>query len=144
MRVLALAISAILIVQTGVILSPLIGVETGGWYWPFLDYPMYSKTHFEGEAVKVRDQIAVILSDGTEHDVELDDVDLNFWFFQVLAIRLVSNDPRGANQLVERHPRGDEIREIVVYQYPVSVTKDGPAVHPRAKLKTIRLDSRSQ
>ena len=77
MRVLALAISAILIVQTGVILSPLIGVETGGWYWPFLDYPMYSKTHFEGEAVKVRDQIAVILSDGTELDVELDDLDPN-------------------------------------------------------------------
>lgn len=27
------------------------GIRFGGWYWPFIDYPMYSNPHYTGEAV---------------------------------------------------------------------------------------------
>jgi hypothetical protein len=59
------------------------------YFWPFLDYPMYRRAHYEGETIEVY-RVVGLLEGGGETVIEPADLGLSFWKFRdgfVWAIR---------------------------------------------------------
>lgn len=49
--------------------------------WPFLDYPMYNRAHYQGEAVN-RYVVFGVFADASEARILPEDLDLDFWKFE--------------------------------------------------------------
>ena len=137
--VISLAAAGVLIAQAVVVLLPLSGIRTHTWYWPFIDYPMYAKPHYEGDRVKVSDPLVVRFADGSESEVDAASLGLNFWHLMNLTRDLKEGDPNAAERLIRAHPRGAEIVEARIYEYPIQVTRNGAAPLEEKLLMSIRL-----
>jgi hypothetical protein len=144
-------LSSFIIIILGLQLMPVVtkiqGQPSGGWFWPFTDYPMYFGSHQEGEHVNVGYSVVAITSSGdeifiahTDHDV----LGLNWFKFQQLCFNLKKHDDYlQADLFTSLHPRGDEIVRLEIYNYPVIVTKNGPADADAELLNAIDITPKS-
>jgi hypothetical protein len=56
--------------------------------WPFLDYPMYGRARYEGEAVS-RYVVFGIFADESEARIIPEDLDLDFWKFEYGPVQML-------------------------------------------------------
>ncbi len=59
--------------------------RSGKWAWPFIDYPMYSTSHQEGERVPARHVIYGITSDGAKVELTRQAIGVNLWMHEKWA-----------------------------------------------------------
>jgi hypothetical protein len=66
-----------------------------GYYWPFLDYPMYKGAHYPGDEFP---QHVVIgqFADGTEAPIGPEALGLDFWKFEKGLVRALNRGDAGA------------------------------------------------
>lgn len=111
--------------------------KTQRW-WPFLAYPMYAEAHFEGERIAVNHRIYAVTSDGVRHYLHPEnDLKLYFWRHEGLARGAVQDD-------FEHNPLPGLVKDlyptverIEIEDYPMVITRDGPAPAPTKIVKTI-------
>ena len=115
----------ILLLQGSTIVFMALGKPMGTWYWPIIDYPMYSAARYEGERINAYYNIDVVLKDGSLIAVTADDVGLNFWKFLYIGDGIKRSRKQSAELLIALHPDGENITEIRVYGLPYVLGKDG-------------------
>lgn len=102
-------------------------------WWPFLAYPMYAEAHFEGERIKVNHRIYAVTSDGVRHYLDPEaQLKLGFWRYDGLARWLVAGRLRDtAGMLAIIKSLYPTIQKIEVEDFPMIITRNGPAPAPR-------------
>jgi hypothetical protein len=76
------------------------------WGWPFTDYPMYDRSHHEGERIVASPVVVGTTEDGQTVQITPADVDLNIWQFMSWTRALTEahspspNPPRATNARV--------------------------------------------
>jgi hypothetical protein len=71
--------------------------------WPFLDYPMYSWPHYDGDTIS-RFAVVGIQADGEELQIRPEDLGIGYWHFQIFVRAIRGADHatvRGMAQLYE-------------------------------------------
>jgi len=134
-------IVTMLLLQGNVITFMAAGNPIGTWYWPIMDYPMYSGAHQEGDYMKVSFPLEVVTEDGVVTKITADDVGLNFWKFLYIGTGISKSSQKSADLLVSLLPNGDRITEIRVYSSPFIITKKGVADAPPKLLNTTIMKS---
>jgi hypothetical protein len=114
--------------------------------WPFIDYPMYSASHQEGERVQARRYVYAALADGSEVLLEPEDLGLgHFWLFRLWVEAPLLKQERAELEFVReayREQRGGEIVALRIEDHPVIVTREGAkAAPPPHVLATVRFAS---
>ncbi len=59
--------------------------------WPFMDYPMFSVTQYEGDPIEVEPRVFAILDDGSEAQMTHEDVGLITWTFAAFIRTALAN-----------------------------------------------------
>jgi hypothetical protein len=86
-------------IATGVIVAVLalqsvaVLARSGKWAWPFIDYPMYASSHYEGERIPARHVIYGITADGRELELTRDNIGVNLWLFEKWAGHMTAAQP---------------------------------------------------
>jgi hypothetical protein len=108
-------------------------------WWPFLSYPMYADAHYENERIIVHYSLYAVTSDGTRHYLDPDtDMKIGFWRYLKLSRQLGDNVLAPTiPSLVAIKALYPDLKEIQVEDYPMIITRDGPAPAPRKVLNTI-------
>jgi hypothetical protein len=137
---MALASMAIVVVLA---LQSLAVVRRHHMGWPFIDYPMYSASHQEGERVRALRYVYATLDDGGEVLLAPEDVGLvHFWLFRLWVEAPLLGQERAELEFVRdayRQQRGGEIVALRIEDHPVIVTRDGAeAAPPPRVLATVR------
>lgn len=70
-----------------------VALQLERWAWPFIDYPMYSPSHQEGDRVWGPHSISAKTKDGRELDISAEDLGVNFWLFDKWARLLMAEQP---------------------------------------------------
>ena len=116
--------------------------------WPFTNYPMYKRAHFEGESVHIRYLVFGILEDSTEVSILPEDLGLNFWKFEgikgkgfVRAIRF--GDEEGLDIYVQEYEKrgGKKLAGLRVEDQSFILSPKGVKPAPRQILKIVNLKS---
>lgn len=112
--------------------------------WPFMDYPMFSVTQYEGDPIAVEPRVFALLDDGSEVPMTHEDVGLITWTFAAFIRSALADDGHvgltedgdsaeedarlNIDNLVtlynERHER--QLSGIRVETSPWIITRDGP------------------
>lgn len=130
---------SILLLQGSTLVFMVFGKPLGTWFWPIIDYPMYSGSHQEGDYLEVSFTLVVEMADGTVSEVTADDVGLNFWKFYYIGMGISHSEKAPADLLVSLHPNGNSITEVRVYSSPFIITKNGKAAAPSKLLNKITM-----
>lgn len=130
---------SILLLQGSTIVFMAFGKPLGTWFWPIIDYPMYSVSHVEGDYINVYFTLEVEMIDGTVSKVTADDVGLNFWKFHYIGAGISKSVKASADLLVALHPKSESITEIRVYSSPFIITKSGKGLAPPKLLNKIAI-----
>lgn len=120
-------IVAMLLLQGSMIAFMVGGNAVGTWFWPIIDYPMYSGAHQEGDYIKQSIPIEVVTENGAVTKVTANDVGLNFWKFLYIGTGILKSSQKSADLLVSLLPYGDVVTEIRAYSSPYIITKNGKA-----------------
>jgi hypothetical protein len=80
MKVATSVIVIVLTVQAVAILA-----RSGKWAWPFIDYPMYASSHYEGERIPARHTVYGITADGHQLELTRNNIGVNLWLFEKWA-----------------------------------------------------------
>lgn len=116
--------------------------EYSPYQWPFIDYPMYSSAHYEGEEVS-RLLLIGIRPDSTKIEIEPDDLGLTFFPYLRGPIRAVRDSSRSAASVfrdifAERH--GVEVVGFEVLDRPIMITRDGYHPGPPKTVASLSFD----
>jgi hypothetical protein len=137
MALVSLAIVTVLALQAAAV------VRRHHMGWPFIDYPMYSESHREGERVAALRSVYATLADGSEVLLAPEDLGLgHFWLFR-LWVEAPLLKRKGAEldfvRDAYREHRGGDIVALRIEDYPVIVTREGAqAAPPPRVLATVR------
>ena len=121
--------------------------------WPFTDYPMYSRSHHEGERISgARYFVYATASDGREIEILPEHLGVNLWLFNKWAKQLTakpqgrgsmseahsSRADRGISQVKELAPFAERTAEIIKELAPFTIRKQSRSefsllAHARAK-----------
>lgn len=131
---ITLLIVGVLVVQT------ISGFRRTYKWWPFLSYPMYADAHFEGERIEVSHRIYAVTPDGVRHYLDPDtDLKIGFWRYEKFARQIgVNHLERNAATLSAIRSMYPTLTEIQIEDYPMIITKNGPAPAPRQVINTIK------
>jgi hypothetical protein len=72
--------SCVIVAVLGLQLLAIIS-RPGEWTWPFIDYPMYSGSHQEGERIPSFYTVTATTKDGRVLQITPEDLGVNFWVF---------------------------------------------------------------
>lgn len=116
-------------------------VEKPPFLWPFMDYPMYSRPHYEGDTVP-RERMYGVLGDSTEVRIQPSDLGLKYWWFRRGLIFSVvgedTSDVRGYARLYA--PReGRSLTTFRLYHRPLVLRRWGAEPSPPVLAKEFRL-----
>ena len=95
--------------------------------WPFLDYPMYSDSHHEGDSI-MQYHLVGVLEDFTKVQIGPDDLDMGFWRFRKnVVFELLRNQDERVNSVVELYQLKykKRLREIYLENHPLILRRDG-------------------
>ncbi len=95
-------------------------------HWPFVDYPMYTKSYQDGDAINVKFPLRVILADGTMDTVTEQDLGLGHWDFHILVTRMKNGNEAARQQFLDMYDRAGAARTVQVLTYPLIITRNGP------------------
>jgi hypothetical protein len=84
LRVISVFIGVCLCLQMSAVL-----LRSGPWAYPFVNYPMYSAAHYEGERILVEHTIFAVFIDGSERPITRADVGEHYWFYENWARMMV-------------------------------------------------------
>jgi hypothetical protein len=142
----AAAISVVIMVcltlQAGAVINGLFRFVTErGYTWPFLDYPMYKRSHRQGEPI---DQFVLYgtVAGSTERVLQSADFDLNDWKFMAGPLRAMRNqDEENLRLYLElfRRRHHQDLVALRLETHPVTVGREGPISLPHAVLSTVEL-----
>jgi hypothetical protein len=110
------------------------------WY-PFFDYPMYSKIHKAGDRIK-RYEVFALLEDGTEVPLSHEDLGTTYWIFKkrfVSQIRKKARKKLSAFISIYEERNGVVVIALRLDNAPVVVDADGYHEAPRKRVTTVRL-----
>ncbi len=82
-------ISFVIIAVLGLQLFAVIA-RPGKWTWPFIDYPMYSKSRHDGDRVVARHFVFGTTEDGKEVAITPEDVGVVLWVYEKWASALMA------------------------------------------------------
>jgi hypothetical protein len=138
-------ILGILGLQTMPIITLLTDQPWRGYYWPFVDYPMYCNAHQEGDHIIVGYTVIATTNSGEEISINYKnhrDLGVDYWVFSNLVRKLLGpNGYRNASVFTALHPRGNEMVKLDVYDSPVMVSRDGPVEVEADLLASIKIGS---
>jgi hypothetical protein len=102
---------------------------------------MYSPAHYEGERVTASWLIDGVLADGQTINISRESLQIDIFDFTRIMHAALNGD-RNATQTLEALIRthaanASDIREIRVKNYPMRVTRDGPAPMPSEVVATM-------
>jgi hypothetical protein len=95
--------------------------------WPFVDYPMYSRPHYEGEPISQL-RVVATLDDSSEVSIGPGDVGLDFWHFRLHVVRgLEMNDAARVRELVRLYQTRNNRRLVGLRleNHPIILSRDG-------------------
>lgn len=125
---ISLFITACLVIQAVVSSGKSLGpFEHSPYQWPFIDYPMYSLAHYEGDEVS-RLVLIGIRADSTKIAIEPEDLGLTFFPYLRGPVWAVRNSKRSAAILyrdIFADRNGVEVVRFEVLDRPVVITRDG-------------------
>jgi hypothetical protein len=123
----SIMILVVLVFQASLIPARMLTGWSGEWYWPFIDYPMYDKAHYENEHPEIYFTLELTHKDGEIVKLNEDDLGMSFWNF----FRLTNNMQKGEGKAVDLfmgiYPDAGEVAEIRLYSSPYVVTRQGRA-----------------
>ena len=157
---------------TSIVIFVILGVQTlavvfrsPGSYWPFLDYPMYSGYHGEGDRIDVLRPLFAIFADRSEKQIFPQDLDLTVFQFENLLVSAIlcaaqkdKKDKKDKKELQsgrcvpqkaeerlkallspyeQRH--GKHIISLRLEDYPYILTKEGAKKAPAQVLQILEL-----
>ena len=137
-------VASVTLFQLYISILPLTGKAMLGWYWPFIDYPMYHGAINEGNHIPVRTIVIARDSSGNETEITADMVGSGISLFRFLNLvqTLVKSDEEHTNLvnlLTSNLDNSDNIVEIDLLNYPLVITRDGAEEAPSELLKRIDL-----
>jgi hypothetical protein len=152
-------ISIVIFVILGVQTLAVVFRSGSGKYWPFIDYPMYSWSHREGDRIAVLWPLFAIYADKSEEQIFPQDLGLTVFQFEDLLVpdilsaaqkdkkelQLRQCVPQKAeerlkallNSYEQRH--GKHIISLRLEDYPYILTKEGPKKAPAQVLQILEL-----
>jgi hypothetical protein len=152
-------ISIVIFVILGVQTLAVVFRSGNGKYWPFIDYPMYSWSHREGDRIDVLRPLFAIFADRSEKQIFPQDLSLTIFQFEGLLVSAIlctaQKDkkelqsgqclPQKAeerlkallNPYEQRH--GKHIISLRLEDYPYILTKEGPKKAPARVLQILEL-----
>ncbi|WP_454063037.1 hypothetical protein [Candidatus Nitrospira salsa] len=115
------------------------------YYWPFLDYPMYSKTRAENELVNENLELVGVTSDGQERRITRQELGLSFFKFNdwlIPRLRDNQSDP-SIQPYVEilRVIDHGAFQAIRIQAAPVRISRTGISDVPIQIFKVVDLQS---
>ena len=151
---------------TSIVIFVILGVQTLAVVfryhvksWPFIDYPMYSGYHREGDRIAVLRPLFAIFTDKSEEQIFPQDLNLTVFQFEKLLVGAIlctaQKDrkdlqsgqcvPQKAeerlkallNPYEQRH--GKHIISLRLEDYPYILTKEGPKKAPAQVLQILEL-----
>lgn len=109
--------------------------------WPFIDYPMYFVPHYEGEKIP---QLKVVgtLVDGTNVEIQAEDLHLTFWLYQDFLQAVDQGDPEVLHNYVELYQNyhGVELASLRLENNPIVISRDGMKSGTPGVVREIDLD----
>lgn len=97
------------------------------YLYPFLDYPMYSRVHHEGEAL-TQYRVYAVLADSSEALVRPSDLGLSFWLYHnglITGLRRGDAERVRAYARLYRERNGVRVEAFRLEDHPVVLTSDG-------------------
>jgi len=115
------------------------------YYWPFLDYPMYSKVRVENELVNENLELVGLTSDGQERAITRQELGLSFFKFNdwfVPRLRDMQRDP-SIQPYVERLRTIDHgaFQAVRIQATPLRISRTGISDVPIQVFKVVDLQS---
>jgi hypothetical protein len=111
--------------------------------FPVLEYPMYAPAHYEGERVVASWLLEGVYSDGQKIDISKDLLKIDIFDFVHTVEGTLNGDPNTTATFVtlirERVPNAARLSEIRIKNYPVRLTRNGPAPMPSEVVKTMAM-----
>jgi len=137
-------VASVTLFQLYISILPLTGKAMLGWYWPFIDYPMYHGAINEGDHIPVRTIVIARDSSGNETEITADMVGNGISLFRFLNLvqTLEKSDEEHTNLvnlLTSNLDNSDNIVEIDLLNYPLVIKRDGAEEAPSELLKRIDL-----
>jgi hypothetical protein len=114
--------------------------------WPFVDYPMYSRAHYEGDKYTHR-RVIGIYSDSSESTLHWTDFDVPFYLFTRIFLRAVdAGDLETIQVFVDRFHRTGRKSMIGLRLEAHPFVFASNELHPRSTriVKEIRFDGGSE
>jgi hypothetical protein len=142
-------ISAVILVVLGVQAIAALALTPGPiekppFLWPFLNYPMYSAPHYEGEGIP-RFRVMVMTADGREIEVTKENLGTDFWIFRNAFLQPFENEGMrdelepGVELFERRH--GVTVVEVRLEDRPLLLTREGTADGPTEVRGVARRES---
>jgi hypothetical protein len=108
-------------------------------FWPFLDYPMYRRAHYEGDLIE-RYLVLGRRADGAEVEVTPGDLGLNFWKFRYEVVGALRNGDRPraaafADMYRARH--GTRLVALRLERHGDTLTRDGLRPAPPEQIAAL-------
>lgn len=112
-----------------------------GFFWPFLDYPMYSRPHYQGEPLP-RYRLFGAFADGSEAEVTSGDLGLNFWKFEQGPVQAILRDePDRLNRYVEAYRKkfNRQLVRLRLENHARRLSPQGIVTAPPEVIKTVEI-----
>jgi hypothetical protein len=122
-------------------------VEKSPFLWPFLDYPMYSTPHYEGDGIP-RYRVLAVTADGEELEVTPAALGSDFWIYRNAFLfsffypGMRDELEPGVELLERRH--GVTVLEVRLENRPLLLTREGTTEGPLALEGVARRDAADQ
>ncbi len=117
-------------------------VEKPPFLWPFVDYPMYDRTHYEGDTIP-RQRLHGVLADSTEVRIEPSDIGFDLWWLRRgLVSSMVGEDTSDVLGYARRYAErtGRSLAAFRLYHHPLVLREAGGEPAPPVLVKEFRLD----
>jgi len=112
------------------------------FFWPFVDYPMYHESHYEGEAINVRHHLIGILEGSGEVEILPKDLGIEFWQFQMdLSDAIKYEKLNIIEPYVQYYENrtGKHLIGLRLEEHPITLTREGFEPAPIEVVKTLNL-----
>lgn len=132
---------AVLALQAYVMVPPMNPLR--GYYWPFVDYPMYSGAFHPGDRYMIHELRVIGCNGGPARALAPADLGLEQKFYLLRLLRGIATNGPGADQARETLTRVVRTRlpgscNAEVWEYAIELGSDGPLVDEAAWRRAYR------
>lgn len=117
-------------------------IENPPFMWPFLDYPMYTRARYAGDAIE-RQVVVGILEDSSEVVIAPGDLSVTFWQFQNFLNPAIVRGDRARASAYKRIYEERFDGSLVAFRledHPLIVTEEGLEEGPTVVLGSLSFE----